>query len=98
AGSYEVHGSPLGEEEVKASKKAMGVPEDGEFYIPARASAYMAERMKKWEDGHARWQEIFRLWQIENPEKQSEFEKAVRSGSTTVPVHTPLHTSRTAGL
>ena len=98
AGSHEVHGSPLGEEEVKASKKAMGVPEDSEFYIPPRASAYMTERMKKWEDGHAQWQEIFRLWQLENPEKQSELEKALGSGLTTAPVRAPLHTSRTDGL
>jgi len=98
AGSYEVHGSPLGEEEVKASKKAMGVPEDSEFYIPARASAYMAERMKKWEDGHAQWREIFRLWQMENPEKKAELEKALGSGSTTVPVHAPSQAGRTDGL
>ena len=98
AGSHEVHGSPLGEQEVKASKKAMGVPEDSEFYIPARASAYMTEQMKKWEARHAQWQEIFRLWQIENPEKQSELEKALGSGSTTVSVHTPLYTGRTEGL
>ena len=76
----------------------MGVPEDSEFYIPARASAYMTEQMKKWEARHAQWQEIFRLWQIENPEKQSELEKALGSGSTTVSVHTPLYTGRTEGL
>lgn len=89
AGSNEVHGSPLGEEEVKASKRAMGVPVNSEFYIPAHASAYMAERMNKWEEGHTQWQEIFRLWEIENPEKRSELEKALGSGLTNAPVHTP---------
>jgi len=32
--SYEAHGEPLGEEEVKLAKKAYGWPEDSQFYVP----------------------------------------------------------------
>ena len=33
AGTHKVHGSPLGAEEVEATKKALGLPEE-EFYVP----------------------------------------------------------------
>ncbi|WIX29274.1 hypothetical protein QQW99_19500 [Bacillus amyloliquefaciens] len=34
AGSEKAHGEPLGEDNVRATKKAYGWPEDKDFYIP----------------------------------------------------------------
>ena len=82
AGSHEAHGAPLGEEEVRASKKAMGVPEDSEFYVPGEAVAYFSGKKQQWEEKYRQWQETFRLWAQENPEKYSEwlrFQQRLRS-------------------
>lgn len=34
AGSHEVHGAPLGEDEIRLTKRALGWPEDEKFYVP----------------------------------------------------------------
>ena len=44
AGSHESHGSPLGAEEVKATKKNLGLPENEEFWVSDETRAAFAER------------------------------------------------------
>ncbi len=44
AGSHETHGAPLGADEVKATKKALGFPEDKDFYVPDEV------RKSRWND------------------------------------------------
>ena len=43
AGSSKAHGSPLGEDEVKASKQALGIPLE-DFYIPQAVTDYFAAK------------------------------------------------------
>jgi transketolase len=48
-----VHGSPLGEEEVKLTKKNLGWPADKSFYVPEEVSGYfssLAGQFSKYED------------------------------------------------
>jgi transketolase len=88
AGSHEAHGAPLGEEEVRASKRAMGVPEDSEFYVPREASAYFSLKRPAWEEKYRQWQETFQLWARENPGKHAEwlqFHEAIDPGSLQLP-------------
>ncbi len=54
------HGSPLGEEELRAAKRFLGLPEDKEFYVPDEDVAVWRERAKacaelrkEWEAKHA---------------------------------------------
>ena len=68
AGSPKAHGSPLGEAEVRASKKAMGVPEDSEFYVPREAVEYLEGRKREWAARYLQWRETFDSWARENPE------------------------------
>lgn len=75
AGSHKAHGSPLGEKEVKATKIAMGVPENSSFYIPNEAIEYFKEQMIKWEERYKRWQDTFDLWSKENPERYDELRR-----------------------
>jgi transketolase len=72
-GSHEAHGSPLGEAEIRASKRAMGVPEDSEFFVPPEAAEYVAGRRLAWEEKYRQWHQMFELWTRENPEKHQEW-------------------------
>jgi transketolase len=67
AGSHKTHGAPLGEEEVRRTKQALGVPEDSRFFIPEEAKSYFAAKQKSWADSQARWQKLFSAWGRENP-------------------------------
>ncbi len=53
----EAHGAPLGEEEVRLTKRAYGWPEDAKFFVPSRVADHMdfRERGQELEDEwHAR--------------------------------------------
>jgi transketolase len=56
AGSSKAHGSPLGPEEVAATKKALGLPEE-EFYIPQAVSAFFEQKMAKDKEREESWNE-----------------------------------------
>lgn len=74
AGTFKVHGSPLGPEEVIATKQALGIPLEP-FYVPQTVYDFFEERLvgdQKLEDD---WNTIFEEWSRENPEKFAEFEK-----------------------
>jgi len=74
AGSHKVHGAPLGEDEVKAAKIELAVPEDSAFYIPREASEYFAARREEWRQRYSDWQDMFKLWRRENPGLASEWD------------------------
>ena len=69
AGSHNTHGAPLGEEEVQAAKRALGVPEQP-FYIPEQALSYFRSKHEGWQQNYGSWQELFAAWSRENPEKR----------------------------
>jgi transketolase len=53
AGSAEAHGAPLGEEEVRLTKQALGWPEEPLFHVPDEALAEFRkalDRGREWED------------------------------------------------
>jgi transketolase len=74
-GSHEAHGAPLGKEEVKATKKKLGVPEDVDFYIHPDAAPYFKERQIAWEKVYTDWQNLYKTWQTKNPELYQEWQK-----------------------
>jgi transketolase len=55
----EAHGSPLGAEEVAATKEAMGWPVDSEFEAPDEVYAFFAAAMERGVDAHRAWQRRF---------------------------------------
>ncbi len=70
AGSHKTHGAPLGDEEVREAKRAIGVPdpEGSLFYIPAEAKAYFTGRKEVWDEEYKNWKVSFSAWSEENPE------------------------------
>ena len=73
----EAHGAPLGEEEVRLTKRAYGWPEDAQFLVPDEVYRHMDRR----EDGarlSAEWRERFEAYRAEYPELAAEFERTQR--------------------
>lgn len=76
AGTHKVHGSPLGAEEVEATKKALGLPEE-EFYVPQAVYTFFEQKCVK--DGalEQKWKEMFRRYSENKPENYKIFMQMV---------------------
>ena len=62
------HGQPLGEEEIKLTKEAMGYPIDPSFHVPEEVYEFFGRAMGRGREAHAAWEERFQsadttLWQ-----------------------------------
>jgi transketolase len=75
AGTHSVHGAALGEDEVLASRKELGIPEDQEFYIDPKAPAYFSARAQEWKKEYQRWSKTFQDWAEANPELKKEWDR-----------------------
>lgn len=73
AGTFKVHGSPLGPEEVIATKEALGIPLEP-FYVPQTVYDFFAAKLSDDQKLEKEWNERFEEWARENPEKLAEFE------------------------
>ena len=74
AGYHHTHGAPLGAEEVAATKKALGVP-DEPFHIPEAALSYFGSKQEGWQQTYRSWRELFEVWSTENPEKREAWDR-----------------------
>ena len=74
AGSHHSHGAPLGPEEIAATKKALGLPENEMFYIDPEAKKYFAEKIKELEKKYKEWNKLFDEWKKANPELHKEWQ------------------------
>jgi len=72
-GTHKVHGSPLGEEELKLTKEHLGLP-DEEFYIPSAVVTYFEAKLKKDQERFELWETLFADWKTKNPELAKEYE------------------------
>jgi len=57
--SSDAHGAPLGEEEVRLTKKVLGCPEDKCFFVPQEALDLFRRSVEKGKDSEARWSRVF---------------------------------------
>jgi len=53
--TFQAHGEPLGVEEVRLTKRALGWPEDKSFYIPDEALAHFRRSTENGRDLEAQW-------------------------------------------
>jgi len=67
--SEEAHGSPLGEDEVRATKKVYGWPEDAHFLVPDSVRAYWKDVADGGRAKHAEWDETFAAFRESDPER-----------------------------
>ena len=76
AGTHKVHGSPLGVEEVEATKKAFGLPEE-EFYVPQSVYTFFEQKLAKDATLEQKWKEMFRKFSESKPDLAKMFMQMV---------------------
>jgi transketolase len=75
--SFEAHGNPLGEDELKASKKALGWPSMDKFFLPEDSVKFFRETGAKGAQAQAEWQTKFAAYKQQFPAEAAEFEEFV---------------------
>jgi transketolase len=73
AGTNKAHGSPLGPEEVKETKIALGIPEEP-FYVPPAVYDFFKKKLPQDAALQEEWKKTFDAWGKANPDKLNEFE------------------------
>lgn len=75
--THGVHGSPLGPDEVKLTKKAYGWPEDQHFLIPDEVASKMGACVEEGKKAEKKWDEKFASYKKAYPELAAQFETAL---------------------
>jgi len=75
----EIHGDPLGEEEIKLTKRAYGWPEDAKFLVPDGVYEHFNAGIgKRGADASARWEALFASYRQRFPELATEIDQMQR--------------------
>jgi transketolase len=72
------HGSPLGEEEVRLTKQAMGWPSDEPFYVPDDALSHFRRCVERGAEQQSAWQSRFDAYAQEHADAAAEFTRLIR--------------------
>ncbi|HUS59093.1 MAG TPA: transketolase [Planctomycetota bacterium] len=77
AGTYEAHGTPLGDEEVALTKKALGWDPGCFFHIPEAALAHFRTAIDRGRQAQQEWQRRFDAWAAEYPDLARQWHTAL---------------------
>jgi transketolase len=75
--NFSSHGSPLGEEELAATKKALGWPTLDKFYLPPDAVDFYRQAIPQGKKLEEEWGQAFEAYRKEFPKEAAEFEQIV---------------------
>jgi len=76
----EVHGSPLGDEEIKLTKKNYGWDPEKQFFVPDEALALFRKAIEEGKKKEDTWQKLFAEYKKQNPDLALELEN-IRTGN-----------------
>lgn len=77
-GSESAHGAPLGDDEVKLTKRFYGMDENKSFDVDEEVyEAFRQNLGKRGQAAHQSWNEMYAAWQKENPELADELKTLV---------------------
>ena len=93
-GSADAHGAPLGVDETRATKEALGWPGDLHFAVPERVRKRYAEVVAGGAEARARWQELLSGYSAAHPDLAGRWEAALEGrlpagGKAGLPRFTP---------
>jgi transketolase len=75
--TFQAHGEPLGEDEVRATKRALGWPEDRTFYVPEDALREFRKAVARGAEWEAAWQRRMDAYRVAHPEPAKQFSLAI---------------------
>jgi len=78
--TFKSHGSPLGEEELQATKKALGWPTMDKFFLPESAVAEFRKAIPAGAEKQKSWTERFDAYAKEFPKEAAEFQRDMSGG------------------
>ncbi|MBL8840310.1 MAG: transketolase [Planctomycetes bacterium] len=79
AGTHHVHGSPLGDEELAATKKALGFDPAQSFAVPSEAKAAFAAAGARGQQARLDWEKRLAAWAVAFPALAAEW-KTMQAG------------------
>jgi transketolase len=74
-GTARAHGEPLGADEVKATKEALGWPQEPTFHIPGEVRAEFERKTRKLARARKRWDKEMTAWRARHPEMAEEWDR-----------------------
>ena len=77
--TYQAHGEPLGEEEVRLTKEALGWPVEPAFLVPDEVRERFAAVRERGAALHAEWDQRYETWAADQGELAQEFERVFLS-------------------
>jgi transketolase len=94
--TWHAHGEPLGVEEVRLTKRALGWPEDHRFYVPDDALSEFRTAIERGAELEAAWRRGVAAYTIAHPALADQFARALagelpEGWETHLPVFTPAH-------
>jgi transketolase len=75
-GTADAHGAPLGDDEIRAAKRAYGWPEDEQFRVPEEVVEH-CNLVERGLMAEAEWARRIALWQRAHPEAAEEFARRI---------------------
>ena len=75
--SADAHGAPLGEEEIRLTKKNLGWPEEASFDVPDAALDLFRECVARGDSAESSWQDRFREYAGEYPDLAEAMKRAI---------------------
>jgi transketolase len=74
-GTFHVHGSPLGADEVRKAKQNLGWPEEPTFYIPDEALTHFRSAIDRGRELEEGWKRRFEAYELAFPELARELQR-----------------------
>jgi transketolase len=75
--TFAAHGSPLGEDELQATKKALGWPTMDKFFLPQEVVDFFRQAVSKGAEAQRAWQTKLGSYKKEYPNEAAELERAI---------------------
>ncbi len=78
AGTFQVHGEPLGEENARIAKETLGWPLEPTFLIPEEALAHLRQAVDRGAEAERQWQAQMEAYAAEHPDLAAQFRARLR--------------------
>jgi transketolase len=77
AGKHDIHSDALGADEVAATKRALGIPTEPDFFVPDAAATLLRARAALGADAHADWQDRFDAYAEAHPDLAADLRRRI---------------------